>query len=336
MLALPTAVSSSFLPSITLYEEGIVAPVGSCANNRTLHLIRHAQGWHNVDELEVDAAFKAGDKRWSSPAAGELDLHDPTNVKLRTEYGVAWMLLERVTGRTYHDPHLTPKGREQSYALRSRLRGDPDFAVDAVALSPMRRTIETALLSLPQLEGASTTFAWAHGDDPPRSPPMVATELLRERCAHFMPDSRRTRTELAAEYGRLGANASISFAQIDEMDTPFLEGAERDEPEHGSPLLAERAEKALRWLAALPAEHQRIVVVSHKHFLGALTGLHPETVAQRAFENAERRTVLMCVGDASASCDGGDGDDDEASLHKPMQARRDRVKPLEHKKRDES
>ena len=64
---------------------------------------------------------------------------------------------------------------------------DPSFAVDAVALSPMRRTIETALVSLPQLEAASTTFAWAHGADPPRTPPMVATELLRERCAHFMP-----------------------------------------------------------------------------------------------------------------------------------------------------
>ena len=69
---------------------------------------------------------------------------------------------------------------------------------------------------------------------------------------------------------------------------------ERDEPEVGSELLASRAQRALEWLAALPAEHGSIAVVSHKHFLAALTGLHPHTVAQRAFENCERRTVLLC------------------------------------------
>ena len=115
---------------------------------------------------------------------------------------------------------------------------------------------------------------------------------------------------------------------MDEADTPFIAGAERDEPEHGSPLLAQRAMRALRWLAELPVAYERIAVVSHRHFLGALTGLYPETVAQRAFENAERRTVLMCVGDADGEGGGGVGVETKETADgavKPIQAR---VKPL--------
>ena len=89
------------------------------------------------------------------------------------------------------------------------------------------------------------------------------------------------------------------------------------------PLLAQRALKALRWLAELPIAYERIAVVSHKHFLGALTGLYPETVAQRAFENAERRTVLMCVGDGSTERE--TVTDGAGAVVKPTQAR---VKPL--------
>ena len=304
LAAYACALSCAFV--VTLYETSVKEPApGTCANNRTIHLIRHAQGWHNIDELEAEAAFKAGAASWHG-----LDLRDQKHIALREEFGIAWTLLEQVSGRKYHDPHLTPAGREQAYALRSQLRGDPTFALDAVALSPMRRTIETALLGLPQLEGASTAFAWAHDHDPPRPPPMVANDLLRERCAHFMPDSRLSRTELARQYGGLGANATIDFSQVEEDDTPFLEGKERHEPEIGSPMLASRALLALRWLASLPRGYERIAVVSHCHFLGAITGLYPESVRQAKFSNAERRTAIMCVGD----------DDDDGTV-KPLAAR---------------
>ena len=306
----------AFVPVITLHD---VAPAQQgCARNKTLHLIRHAEGWHNVDELEAEAAFTAGAASWHG-----LNLRDPANVKLRDDYGIAWTLLKQVSGDKYHDPHLTPKGRDQCYALRTQLRANPAFAVDAVAVSPMRRAIETALLGLPQLEAASTAFAWSHDDDPPRPPPVLATDLLRERCAHFMPDSRLTRTQLTAEFGTLGAGARIDLSQIDEQDTPFLDGKERHEPETGSPLLAARAAEALKWLAALPEAHRHVAVVSHKHFLGALTALHADGgVEQRPFSNAERRTVLMCIGAgdelaAEAEQDGG--------TVKPVRAR---VKPV--------
>ena len=109
---------------------------GSCARNKTIHLIRHAEGWHNVDELEAEAA-----ELWKAHPQGSL----------RAEYGIAWMLMKEVSGDKYLDPLLTPKGREQAYALRTKLRKpwvDHAFVADAIALSPMRRAIETALLGL--------------------------------------------------------------------------------------------------------------------------------------------------------------------------------------------
>ena len=67
----------------------------------------------------------------------------------------------------------------------------------------------------------------------------------------------------------------------------------------GSKLLASRAAEALAWLSRLPGPLNSVVVVSHKHFLGALTSLGEATgVEQRAFENAEMRTLLLCEQDA--------------------------------------
>lgn len=257
-----------------------------CPRNKTIHFIRHAEGWHNVDELEAEAS-----ELWKTHPQGAL----------RQQYGIAWMLLNQVSGDKYLDPLLTPKGREQAYALRRKLR-TADIRVDAVALSPMRRTIETALLGLPQLEGAATALRLVDprsGHEAPLPPPLIATDLLRERCAHFMPDSRLPRAELEKEYGSLGGNASIDFSQITDADRLFADGTEREEPEVGSKLLASRAAEALAWLSRLPGPLNSVVVVSHKHFLGALTSLGEATgVEQRAFENAEMRTLLLCEQDA--------------------------------------
>ena len=99
-----------FVPTVILYDFDSL-PSSGCRNNRTLHLIRHAEGWHNVDELEAEAAFKAGESHYKG-----IDLKKEENIKLRAHYGIAWYLLERVTGDKYHDPHLTPEGRRQAYA----------------------------------------------------------------------------------------------------------------------------------------------------------------------------------------------------------------------------
>jgi len=304
---------------LSLHEHGISEPT-NCVRNKTLHLIRHAEGWHNVDELEAEAAFAAGSATWRG-----LDLQDPRNIALRHEFGIAWTLLERVSGRKYHDPLLTPKGREQAYALRTVLRSEPNFGVDAVAFSPMRRTIATALLSLPSLEVAVTTFPLEASSE--KVPRLVASDLLRERVGPFMCDSRLPKSALEREYARLGA--TIEFGMVTEADEMFEEGTERNEPEQGSPILAARAATALRWISELP--EARIAVVAHRHILFALTSLYPQSVAQQPFSNAERRTMILCdqlPADGLAEQAEGGGDESSKGDGSPVRPMRARVKPL--------
>ena len=262
-----------------LYELGVSEPLSGCVRNKTLHIIRHAEGHHNADELEAERS--------------QIHLKDPAHAKLREEYGIAWMLLESVSGRRYHDPLLTPKGREQAYQLRSTLRSDHAFAADVVVFSPMRRTIETALLSLPPLEAVATSFPInPHLSDESPPPRLIASDLLRERVGPFMCDSRLSRTELQREYAGLGLNVTVDFSDVAELDEMFAEGGERDEPEVGSPRLATRAAAALAWIHTLP--EARVVVVAHRHILHAMTSLYPNGVSEAPFANAERRAYLLC------------------------------------------
>ena len=78
MLLQTTLAATTFVTSLTLHELGVSQPSPSaCLRNKTLHLIRHAEGWHNVDELEAEAAFVAGAPTWRN-----LSLHDARNVCL--------------------------------------------------------------------------------------------------------------------------------------------------------------------------------------------------------------------------------------------------------------
>ena len=113
--------SSSACADVSPHQLDISPPrPGTCVNNRTLHLIRHAEGHHNIDEVVAEQE--------------KLYLKSSEHTKLREEFGIAWMLLERVSARKYHDPLLTPKGREQAYQLRSKLRNEESFHVDACLL----------------------------------------------------------------------------------------------------------------------------------------------------------------------------------------------------------
>ena len=68
-------------------------PPGGCARNKTLHLIRHAEGTHNAAEEE----------------AKELKLHTKSkrHTELQKQHGDAWVLLEEVSGNDYWDAPLS-------------------------------------------------------------------------------------------------------------------------------------------------------------------------------------------------------------------------------------
>ena len=86
-LWLAMAVTSTSTSGLTL---SLHEPSSSvrCAHNKTIHFVRHAEGWHNVDELEAEAA-----ELWKTHPQGEL----------RSTYGIAWMLLKQVSGDKYLD-----------------------------------------------------------------------------------------------------------------------------------------------------------------------------------------------------------------------------------------
>ena len=131
-------------PEYATFPTALPAPALRC---KTVHLIRHAQGTHNAGEerAERQRHYEAKEE-WSA---------------LRKEHGVAWHLLERVSGRTYWDPPLTHKGRRQAAALRNALR-TTNVSFDAVYSSPFRRTLQTAMIGIPQVRGLVNPPPMAH------------------------------------------------------------------------------------------------------------------------------------------------------------------------------
>ncbi|KAL1523480.1 hypothetical protein AB1Y20_018418 [Prymnesium parvum] len=248
-------------------------PPALCLRNKTLHLIRHAQGTHNAAEAEA--------------AASRLHLLDPTgrHAELHAAHGEAWVLLEEATARRHWDAPLTPAGREQAYALRRSLRAAA-LRLDGVVSSPFRRTLQTALLALPQLEQAATAFQL--GADSLAPPPITATDLVRERVGPYTCDGRLTVAELKAIFP---APIPINFSHVENEDRYFAEHPESGPQE--DELVERRANAALEWIMALPDHMHRLALVTHLHFLEALARLHPK-MDQRRFLNAEHRVVILC------------------------------------------
>lgn len=272
---------------------------GACTREKEVHLIRHAEGIHNSGELAAEAAG--------------LHARNASHAALQAAHGVPWVLHADATGTTYTDPMLTRKGRQQCYSLRAALG---DFAVDAVLVSPFRRTIATALLGLPQLENAAAAFplggathpapptAHSHAAAEPAPPPVVALESLRERIGPYESDHRLSISALRAHFRGL----PVDFSRVEhDEDALFRRGlpAGLEVGERGQELLAERGRASLAAVIALPAEQRRVALVSHKHFLERLVGLYPQ-LPQPPFANAERRALHLCEREAARVVVGSD------------------------------
>jgi len=283
----------------------VTRPAPAGLRCKTVHLIRHAQGTHNLGELEAERKQQAKQKaEWQA---------------LRDEHGIAWYLLESVTGLRFWDPPLTGLGRRQASRLRREVQRS-NVTFDAIYSSPMRRTLQTAMIGLPQIECMHKARPWWRKlggwlrKERCAPPPVVTTDLLRERIANYTCDARGTVTQLAAEF------PGVDFGEVSEEDRPFVESKEHGKQEH--PLMRARARRAVEWILARPAEQRVVAVVAHSHFLLALLGLFEATTLVRdesgrlvepvnvseagaRFANAERRAMHICVcqNDAQAGCD---------------------------------
>ena len=139
-------------------------------------------------------------------------------------------------------------------------------------------------------------------------PPVVATDLCRERVAGYTCDGRRP----IGAYGALefpGVDFSAVVADADPLYG--VAGRSEDVPlgcaesHAGCPLVRARAEEFVEFIAERPAAERRIAVVSHKHFLDELqllfglrgegSGLGGEEgEGEGSFGNAEMREVRLC------------------------------------------
>mmetsp|Transcript_1365 Transcript_1365/g.2581 ORF Transcript_1365/g.2581 Transcript_1365/m.2581 type:complete len:316 (-) Transcript_1365:254-1201(-) len=246
-----------------LYDMDSSLAGANCIQQKTLHLLRHAQGTHNAAE---DNAYQT-----------QAHVGNAWYTRLYEEHGRAWVLLEEVYGDKYWDPPLTPLGREQAARRHDELTRRDGFAIDVVVVSPFRRTLQTAYGALPQLQLA----ARAGG----QRVPVVATDLLRERVGNYTCDARLNVSALQTEF------PDVDFGQVPHDDLFFR--TSKEDGVDGPARLARRTMDALEWMMKRP--EKVLAVVSHQHFLRSLTGLFPNLRhAAKGFANAEERTVIAC------------------------------------------
>ena len=200
-----------------------------------IHLIRHAHGTHN--------------------AVGELNYE-------------AYKLEE------HEDALLSDEGLTQcktfSTSMQAKLR-----KADAVLISPMRRTLQTAQHSLPLLIEQGTPF--------------IALESLREQTGLHPCDRRRDRSFLAASFQH------VDFALVaSEQDPLYFNYVDEREP---SSEVFKRCREFVSWLSS-KRELEEVVVVTHsaylRHFLPLCHG-EEEVPHTDHFENCEMRSFLMTL-----------------------------------------
>ena len=205
---------------------------------KVVHLVRHGQGLHNVEAaLRGTAAYK--DAR----------------------------LL---------DARLDETGRRQAAVLGERMRAARMF-VDAVLVSPLTRTLETATLMFP-LSGV------AGGYPPP--PPFIAVEHCREAFGGHPCDARRACSVVAREFPH------VDFSGVGTDEDTWHDPDRRETVRE----VSLRCDQFLHVLRARP--ERNLVVVSHGVFLETLLnrcGLRCEDASIKAgrFENCEMKSIVI-------------------------------------------
>ncbi|CAA7027434.1 unnamed protein product [Microthlaspi erraticum] len=240
-------------------DEGVALyPLHRC---KTIHLVRHAQGIHNV--------------------AGEID---------HSAY----------SSEDYFDAHLTPLGWQQVDNLRNHVLATQLLnKIDLVIVSPLLRTIQTAVGAFggeQDTNGEASPplmVANAGSSDRPaisslNSPPFLAVELCRETMGDHPCDRRRSVTEYKALF------PAIDFSIIENDKDVLWKPSPRETVEE----VAARGREFINWLWT--RKEKEIAVVSHSGFLhGALSSFGKdcsEDVKKELsihFKNCELRSVII-------------------------------------------
>ncbi|CAE5986136.1 unnamed protein product [Arabidopsis arenosa] len=198
---------------------------------KTIHLVRHAQGIHNV----------AGEKDHSAYSSED-----------------------------YFDAHLTPLGWQQVDNLRNHVLATQLLnKVELVIVSPLLRTIQTAVGAFGGEEdtngGDATPLMVANAGNSDRpaisslnSPPFLAVELCRETMGDHPCDRRRSVTEYKALF------PAIDFSIIETDKDVLWKPSPRESLEE----VAARGVEFIKWIWT--RKEKEIAIVSHSGFLHGL------------------------------------------------------------------
>ncbi|CAK9134969.1 unnamed protein product [Ilex paraguariensis] len=228
---------------------------------KTIHLVRHAQGVHNVE----------GEKDHNAYLSPEL-----------------------------FDAHLTPLGWQQVDNLRKHVHASGlSKKIELVITSPLLRTMQTAVgafggegysdgIDVPPLMVAKAGNSSRPAISSLNCPPFVAVELCREHLGVHWCDKRRSISEYKLLF------PEIDFSLI-ESDADVLWKTDIRETNED---LAARGMKFMNWLWT--RKEKEIAVVTHSgfliHTLSAFgNDCHPSVKSAicKPFNNCELRSVVI-------------------------------------------
>ncbi|PKI64857.1 phosphoglycerate mutase-like protein 1 isoform X2 [Punica granatum] len=228
---------------------------------KTLHLVRHAQGFHNVE--------------------GEKDY------KAYLSYDLL-------------DAQLTPLGWQQVHNLRKHVQAcGLSKKIELVIASPLLRTMQTAVgafggegytdgIDAPALMVANAGQSNHPAISSLNCPPFIAVELCREHLGVHPCDKRRSITEYRSLF------PAIDFSLIENDEDVLWKPDVREKDEE----VAIRGMKFLNWLWT--RKEREIAIVSHSGFLyHALSNFgndcHPQIKSEICthFANCELRSVVI-------------------------------------------
>jgi len=167
------------------------------------------------------------------------------------------------------DPELTSTGVQQASNLSKKV---DQLKIDVIFVSPLRRTLHTALTIFEQLNR-----------------PLVATDLLREHVSLKRCDSRLPISKTKQQY----STVDFSLVEIDEDEEVKNRTTAESENE-----LSQRAKNFLHFIQQRSEEN--IAVVAHHGFLRSFFSLMKEIPNSNAnnyegidFYNCEHRIVCL-------------------------------------------
>ncbi|KAH9655293.1 phosphoglycerate mutase-like protein 1 [Citrus sinensis] len=233
-------------------------PLNRC---KTIHLVRHAQGLHNVD----------GDKNYKAYLSPE-----------------------------YFDAPVTQLGWQQIENLRKHVHNSGLFKrIDLVIASPLLRTLQTAVgvfgggdyvdrMDIVPLMVANAGNSGRGAISSLNSPPIIAVELCREHLGVHPCDKRRSISDYQFLF------PAVDFSLIESDEDVLWKANVRETNEE----VAARGLKFMNWLWT--RKEKEIAIVTHRGFLNHTLNAfgndcHPFVKKEicKHFANCELRSMVI-------------------------------------------